>query len=61
MSVISKVIFPKFNVDNFGNIDFIGLRYFNVAGSDKEYEIGEAQKPANHIIPISYYKIYLHI
>ncbi|MCC6906925.1 MAG: UDP-glucose 4-epimerase GalE [Phycisphaerales bacterium] len=28
------------------------LRYFNVAGSDREHEIGEAHDPETHLIPI---------
>ncbi len=35
------------------DIDFISLRYFNVSGSDKDYEIGEAHSPETHIIPLA--------
>ncbi len=28
------------------------LRYFNVAGSDREHEVGEAHNPETHLIPI---------
>ncbi len=33
------------------NLSFTLLRYFNVAGSDPELEIGEVHEPETHIIP----------
>lgn len=33
-------------------IRFCALRYFNAAGADPEYEIGEAHSPESHLIPL---------
>ena len=41
------------NISKANNINFISLRYFNVAGCDFSYEIGEAHDPETHIIPLA--------
>lgn len=41
------------NISQANNINFISLRYFNVAGCDFSYEIGEAHDSATHIIPLA--------
>ncbi len=41
------------HVSKTNNINFISLRYFNVAGCDFSYEIGEAHDPETHIIPLA--------
>lgn len=33
-------------------IDYVALRYFNVAGADKDGDIGEDHQPETHLIPI---------
>jgi len=35
-----------------GDFEYAMLRYFNVAGSDRECEIGECHDPETHLIPI---------
>lgn len=32
-------------------INYVALRYFNAAGADKDYEIGECHDPETHLIP----------
>lgn len=34
------------------NINYCNLRYFNVAGADKNLEIGENHQPETHLIPL---------
>lgn len=34
------------------NLNYTVLRYFNASGSDPEYELGEVNNPACHLIPI---------
>ena len=41
------------NISKANNINFISLRFFNVAGCDFSYEIGEAYDPETHIIPLA--------
>jgi UDP-glucose 4-epimerase len=36
-----------------GSIAQISLRYFNVAGADKDAEIGECHEPETHLIPLA--------
>lgn len=51
----TKVLFEK-NLKKhakLNNIDFVSLRYFNVAGNDKKNEIGECHNPETHLIPLA--------
>lgn len=36
-----------------GELDFVGLRYFNAAGADEKIDIGEAHDPETHLIPLA--------
>ncbi len=47
---VEKVLFDYANAND--DFAFAALRYFNVAGSDRETEIGEAHNPETHLIPI---------
>ena len=39
-------------MDNVGKINYVSLRYFNVAGAHHSSKIGEAHEPESHLIPI---------
>ena len=41
------------HVSKASNINFISLRYFNVAGCDFSYDIGEVHDPETHVIPLA--------
>ena len=40
------------------NLNYISLRYFNVAGGDFDCDIGEFHEPETHLIPIALNKAY---
>ena len=56
----SKLIIEKTleKYKKFHNFSFISLRYFNVAGADKNLEIGEAHFPETHLIPLTFDAFY---
>lgn len=39
-------------MDNIDKINYVSLRYFNVAGAHHSSKIGEAHEPESHLIPI---------
>lgn len=51
----TKLIFEQVLDDlaNFGDLDYISLRYFNAAGADPEMETGELHIPETHLIPLA--------
>ena len=50
----SKVMVEKVLQDehNAGNLEYVSLRYFNVAGADPEGQIGESRKDATHLVTL---------
>ena len=40
------------NYSDSKNMNFCNLRYFNVAGADKDLQIGENHQPETHLIPL---------
>ena len=51
----SKLMIERILLDlaDNGSISQISLRYFNVAGADKDAEIGECHEPETHLIPLA--------
>jgi UDP-glucose 4-epimerase len=50
----SKLIIEKILLDysNAYDLKYVSLRYFNAAGADKDFEIGEMHNPETHLIPL---------
>jgi len=48
-AVVGKVLEDE---QRAGNLDYISLRYFNVAGADSKGRIGETRKEATHLITV---------
>lgn len=43
-----------FNINKSNGLNYVGLRYFNVAGASSDLDIGEFHTPETHLIPLCF-------